>query len=183
MKKITFFGSGVELEKYNLNLPEIDSIVKILSKKYDVVLFGGTNIGIMSKFVKSAKKEKLKITSIVPAWFAKKHKNLIYKGDNLLLAKSLAERKQLLVNSDTILVYPGGIGTYDEVFDLIARISLGEINPIPIIIYNFERFYSPILLQIEFGIKVGVIKKEIMDFIYTFEHVDQFEKIINEINK
>lgn len=181
MKKITFFGSGVEIEKHKNEMPEIDSVVRLISKYYNKLLFGGTNIGIMGIFAKSAKKNDFQITSVVPKWFAEKNKNLIFRGDKLVLTSTLAERKKVLTNTDAVLIYSGGVGTLDELFDLIARISLQETKPIPMIIYNFERFYSPILLQIEYGIKTGIIKKEIMGFIYTFEQVDQLEVILEKI--
>lgn len=181
MKKITFFGSGVELEKYGNNLPEINSVLASVSKKYDEVLFGGTNIGIMGKFATCAKENGLKISSILPKWFMDKYEELVFSRENLVLVDSLAERKKVLCQTDAVLCYPGGVGTLDELFDLLARISLEEIEPIPIIIYNFERFYSPILLQIESGIRTGIIKKEVMDNIHTFEQVDQLDKILGKL--
>ena len=183
MKKITFIGSGIEMEKYKNEIPEINSVVKAISKKYEEVLFGGTKIGLMGKFAKSAKENNLKVMSVVPKWFADKHKDLLFSGDELVLTKDLAERKKILEKTDTVLCYPGGVGSIDELFNLIARISLGEIKEIPIIIYNFERFYSPIILQIELGIKTGMIKKEVMNFIYTFEHIDELERILEIIKK
>jgi hypothetical protein len=183
MKKITFFGSGIEIENYKNGIPEIKAVVKVVSKYYDELLFGGTNIGIMGEFARNAKENHFKITSIVPKWFAKKHKKLLFKEGKLILVDNLAERKKILSDTDAVLCYPGGVGTLDEFFDLIARILLCETKQIPILIYNFERFYSPILLQIEYCIKTGIIKKEVVDFIYTFEHIDQLEKILEKIQK
>ncbi len=181
MKKITFFGSGIEIENYGAKTPEMKSMVRLVSKYYNEVLFGGTNIGIMGEFARTAKENNLKVTSVIPRWFAKKHKKLLFQGDKIVLVRSLAERKKILTHTDAVLCYPGGIGTLDELFDLMARILLDEIKPMPIIIYNFERFYSPLLLQIEYGIKIGIIKKKVMSFVYTFESVDQLERILEGI--
>jgi len=181
MKKITFFGSGIELENYKCEMPEIDSIARLISKYYNHLLYGGTNIGIMGKFSTSAKKNGMKITCILPRWFFEKNKEYVFKGDEIILTNDLSERKDKLEKTNCLICYPGGVGTFDEIFNLIAKISLGEVKTIPIILYNFERFYSPILLQIECGIKTGLIKKEIWEFIYTFEHVDQLKKILESI--
>ena len=183
MKKLTFVGSGVETEKYKNGIPEIDSVVKLISKYYTDVLYGGTNAGLMGKFSERAKRHKLKVTSVVPKWFAEKHKELISQGDKLILTENLAERKKILEDTDTMLCYPGGVGTLDELFNIIARISLGEMKPVPVIIYNFERFYSPMILQLEFGVKTGAIRKDVMDFIYTFESIDKLQEILEKIKR
>ncbi|MGY4884351.1 MAG: LOG family protein [Nanobdellota archaeon] len=183
MKKLTFVGSGVEIEKYKNELPEVDSVVKVISKYYKDIMFGGTNRGLMGKFSESAKKNKLNVISVIPKWFTEKYPDYLFKGDKIILTENLAERKKILEDTDAMLCYPGGVGTFDELFNIIARISLGEIKPVPVLIYNFERFYSPLLLQMEFGVKTGVIRKDVMDFIYTFETVDQLEEILEKIRR
>lgn len=183
MKKITFFGSGVEEEKYKNEIPEIDAVVNLISKHYQEVMFGGTNLGLMGKFAESAKKKNMKITCVVPKWFAEKYKQYIFTGGKIVLTEDLSGRKKILEEADAVICYPGGVGTFDELFNIIARISLGEAKPVPIFIYNFERFYSPLLLQMEYGVKTGTIKKEVMDFIYTFESVDKLEEILNKVAK
>jgi uncharacterized protein (TIGR00730 family) len=183
MKKITFIGSGIELEHYNSDTPEIDSIVEVVSKYYDTLLFGGTTIGLMGAFASSAKKNNMKITCIIPEWFFNKNKAYVFKGDEIILTRDLSERKNRLENTNCLICYPGGVGTLDELFNLIAKISLGEAKNIPILLYNFERFFSPVLLQIQYGIKTGLIKKEVMDFLYTFENVDKLKDILEKIKK
>lgn len=181
MKKITFFGSGVELKNINISKPEMSRIVEIISVHYDKILYGGTNIGLMGEFAKEAKNKGLKIKSVVTDWLSEEHNELIFSSDEINVAKDLSERKEILTKTDAVLIYPGGIGTMDELFDLITKISFKEIEPIPIIIYNFERYYSPLLLQIEYGIKVGTIKKEIMDILHTFEHPKQLKEILEGV--
>src|SRR6056297_1863598 len=118
MKKITFFGSGTE--DFQGEKPEIDSVVSTISQEYDELLFGGTNIGLMGKFATSAKENNMKVTSVVPEWFAEKHSDLMFPGDKKILAHDLAERKKYLEDTNAILCYPGGIGSLDEIFNILA---------------------------------------------------------------
>ncbi|HTY11493.1 MAG TPA: LOG family protein [Bacteroidota bacterium] len=182
MKTITFFGSGREKENITIPAPEINSVVALVSRYYRRVLFGGTNIGFMGEFAESCVSHNMEVESVLPGWFIEKHPELIFKKAKEVIVDSLSERKRYLSNTDAVLCYPGGVGTLDELFDIIARISLGEIAVVPIFLYNHERFYSPLLLQIEYGVKTGIIKVETQSFIHTFEHVDQLEVLLKKEN-
>lgn len=182
MKKITFFGSGIESADVKIRGIEVDSVVFLVSKKFDMLKFGGTNEGLMGQFSKSADNAKMKIECILPKYISDNYPKIIYEGGEKKIVETMADRKKELTNTDAILCYPGGIGTFDELFDTLVKISFGEIKPIPIIIYNFERLFSPLLLQIELCINKGLIKKNVLDNLYTFEHVDQLSDILNKIN-
>ena len=180
MKTITFFGSGVERENVKSEMPEIRPVIERISRHYDEFRFGGTNIGLLGKVGEEALEHGLKVTPILPKWLAEEHEELVFSEENLILTDHLAERKRELSKTDAILCYPGGVGTFDEIFDVLARISMGEMDPVPVIIYNYERFYSPLLLQVEHGVKTGTIKEEVMDHIHTFEQIETLEQILEE---
>lgn len=173
MKEITFFGSGVEQEDTTIPVPEVASVITALSKNYDKLRFGGTNVGLMGLFAKEARTQGFSVTGVVPGWLSERYQELILDSDETLYVEDLDERKKMLFDTDAVICYPGGIGTMDELMALLAQIALEEIEPIPIYLYNDEGFFAPLLLQIEFGIKTGLIKKDIIDIIHVFERVDQ----------
>ena len=54
----------------------------------------------------------------------------------------MRERKQLLEDrSDATIVTPGGIGTYEEFFEILTLKSLGRIDR-PIVLYNINGYYD-----------------------------------------
>ena len=53
------------------------------------------------------------------------------------------ERKKKLIElSDVLIALPGGVGTLDEIFDVIALFALGEINK-SIFLLNINNFWLP----------------------------------------
>ena len=61
-----------------------------------------------------------KVISIVPRWLERE--GLVYQGAEPIYCNDLAERKHLMFEeTDAVLCYPGGVGTWDELFDLLAR--------------------------------------------------------------
>lgn len=65
--------------------------------------------------------------------------------ENIILAKTLEERKQKLLNSDFVVFAPGGVGTLDELaYDCVAMQD-GLLPIKPFIIYNIDGFFHHLL--------------------------------------
>ncbi len=70
---------------------------------------------------------------------------LVKQIENVILAKTLEERKQKLLESDFVVFAPGGVGTLDELaYDCVAMQD-GLLPVKPFIIYNVGGFFHHIL--------------------------------------
>jgi predicted Rossmann-fold nucleotide-binding protein len=61
-----------------------------------------------------------------------------------------------------IIALPGGIGTLDEMFEILALIQLERIGsalPVPFIVMNYDAFYSKLLEFIETCENLGTVSK------------------------
>jgi len=63
-------------------------------------------------------------------------------------------------NSDAFIVLPGGIGTIDEVFDVIATNILTKKNKL-LILLNYKNFWDTLIKLLNTNIKQKYSKKEI----------------------
>lgn len=62
--------------------------------------------------------------------------------DELILTESMRQRKQIMEErSDAFIVTPGGIGTYEEFFEIYTLKQLGRHHK-PIILYNVDGFFD-----------------------------------------
>ena len=177
--KLCFIGSGVEKESVRIGCIEINSIVSVLIKKYDTLIYGGSYTGIMGEFAKSFKHHGGKVISVVPEWLIEKE--LIFKeSDEIIKCQSILDRKNIMFKKcDDILCYPGGIGTIDELFTYLACDTLETtFNKCNVYVYNFEKYYSPMLLQIETAKECGMIKSNKELSIKTFEYADQLGMLL-----
>jgi uncharacterized protein (TIGR00730 family) len=178
--KICFIGSGIEREDTKLAGIEIHSIAKVVRNYFDTLVFGGSNEGLMEAFASAFAAQGGHVISAVPRWL---HEiDLVYKGGEIIMCEDLAERKKLMfAKADAVLCYPGGLGTWDELFDLLARRAIdAEVNsaPVcpPIYLYNWENYYAPLLLQIDTAVEVGLVKREAIKMLQPFETVESLMK-------
>ena len=75
--------------------------------------------------------------------------NLIQKMD-IVVAKTLEERKRMLLNADFVVFAPGGVGTLDELaYDCVAMQD--DMLPMkPFVIYNINGFFYHLLEYLKF---------------------------------
>jgi hypothetical protein len=75
----------------------------------------------------------------------------------LHVARSLSARKAaILRRADFAAVLPGGVGTLDELFEALALIETGALR-LRVGVLNAERYYAPMLRQLENGVRVGLV--------------------------
>ena len=67
--------------------------------------------------------------------------DLVYKIENIVVADTLEDRKNKLLNADFVVFAPGGVGTLDELaYDCVAMQD-GFIDLKPFILYNIDGFF------------------------------------------
>ena len=132
---------------------------EILAKKEYSFLYGGGSLGLMGIAAKSALKHKVKVISIIPEYLDKP--NIIFsKSDKIVKTKTLAERKEKMIKiSDIFVALPGGVGTLDEVTDVISGAALGEHKK-PIFLININNFWDPFIQMLEHMKKSGLIRSK-----------------------
>ena len=72
-----------------------------------------------------------------------------YPADEIIELPSLDERQHKLVElGDEFWVLAGGVGTMYELFEVLTKTAVGEIDPKRIRIYNIDGFYDQLMDQL-----------------------------------
>jgi len=83
--------------------------------------------------------------------------------DDLIVVDTMRERKRLLeAHGDAFLVLPGGLGTYEELFEMLVARVLGDHDK-PIGIVNASGYYNPLVAMVEHGIEHRFIHERARD--------------------
>ena len=76
----------------------------------------------------------------------------------LHIARTLAGRKAaILKRADFAAVLPGGVGTLDELFEVLALVETGSASNSLRLVLNAEGFYAPVLDQLREGERAGLV--------------------------
>jgi uncharacterized protein (TIGR00730 family) len=109
------------------------------------VLYGGGGVGLMGALANRILAKKGKITGIIPD-FMKKMEWAHTDVSEMIVVEDMRERKKRMIeNVDAVVALPGGVGTLEELLEVITLKQLGRFTK-PIIIINTNGFYNSLLL-------------------------------------
>ena len=101
----------------------------------------------------------------------------------------MRERKKLLEDyADAFIITPGGMGTFDEIFEILCLKQLGRTNK-PIVFYNINNYYKPLFDLIENAIKGNFMNENNRMLYYVantidevFNYIDDYEHEIKDVS-
>src|SRR6056300_170856 len=127
---------------------EANKIGDILLKHNYSLLYGGGVLGLMGVAAKSANKKGVKIISIFPEYLD--DPEIIFSEyHSVIRTKNIIDRKKKMIQlSDVFVCLPGGIGTIDEITEVLSSAALGE-HAKPIFLINTNNFWTPFVNLID----------------------------------
>jgi uncharacterized protein (TIGR00730 family) len=142
------FGNKLEYKKCALQLGEI-----LAQNKIELV-YGGSKVGLMGELSNQVLKNNGKVTGVMPkGLFPKEIINM--KLTRFIEVADMHERKKKMADiSDGFIALPGGVGTYEELFEILSWAQL-KIHNKPVGILNVAHFFDPLINMIDRAIQEG----------------------------
>ena len=155
-------------------LSEGELLGSALAKKGISVVYGGGASGLMGAVARGAYKEKGELIAVVPSFF-NVDGVLFEHSTETIFTETMRTRKQKMEElSDAFIITPGGIGTFDEFFEILTLRSLNRHNK-PILILNTLGYYDSMISMLERGKEEGFITKA-LDFLFVSDSVEEIVK-------
>lgn len=109
----------------------------------------------------------------------------VYDCTELINTETMAERKNIMEKyGEAFVIVPGGIGTFDEFFQVLTLKELGRLGNKPIVLFNVDGYYNPLVDAIRYGFKRGFIRPGALELFHVCdtpaEVLDIIEKEIAE---
>ena len=138
-KVCVFCGSSPSVDK--IYLDEAWELGKLLAETSIGVNYGCGAFGLMGSLANSMLHYQGKITGIIPA-FMVEYGWSNPKISETIVTHDMRERKRLMIaDVDAVIALPGGIGTLEEVMEVITLKQLGQFFK-PIVLLNTNGFYN-----------------------------------------
>lgn len=136
------------------------------------LVFGGGAQGLMGATARGLAAGGGRITGIAPRFFD--NPGILYKEcSEFIFTDTMRERKELMEKlSDAFIMAPGGIGTYEEFFEVLTLKQLGQLNK-PIAVFNVNGYYELLLRLLEDTVSKGFMKASCLDIFGIFDDADE----------
>ncbi|QND65564.1 TIGR00730 family Rossman fold protein [Mesorhizobium loti] len=123
------------------------------------LVYGGGTKGIMGAVAEGALKAGGKVTGIIPRFLINREatETALDRLDELLITDNMHERKhKMFEKSDAFVALPGGIGTVEEIVEVMTWGQLGHHRK-PIVFGNVGGFWDPMLALLDHMAAEGFI--------------------------
>ena len=162
--------------------PEFFSMTEELgtwaAKNGHSIVFGGVNQGLMETVAKAVKENGGRTIGVIPTIVEKSGRISDYVEIEIP-CDNLSDRKQLMMDqSDVFIALPGGIGTLDEVFTVVASATIGYHQK-TVILYNMKGFWNPLIALLDDLKTKGMIRGDWQEYIKTADSIEEISRIIN----
>ena len=143
------------------------------------LVYGGARFGLMEATAKAAKASGAKVVGVVPMILEERDRvsSLI---DEKINCRNLSDRKDIMLErSDILGALPGGIGTLDEIFHVMAAATIGYHGK-KVVLYNVNCYWSPLVEMLLDGEKKGFVRGGLERFMAVADNIAELERIILE---
>ncbi len=144
---------------------------RLLGERGVRVVYGGGRVGLMGLVADAALAAGGPVTGIIPRALLERevaHATL----SRLHVVETMHERKEMMAAlSDAFIVLPGGLGTLDEMFEIITWRHLGLIRR-PIVIVNLAGYWDAIFALLDGGVAAGFVRPDYRTLFRVVTSVD-----------
>ncbi len=136
------------------------------------LVYGGNRIGLMKSLADGVQAAGGRVIGVTPQF-------MVDEGigdelaDELVVTRDMRERKAIMEErGDGFIALPGGLGTMEEIFEIMVGRSLG-CHGKPITILNVAGYYDPLAAMLRHGIDAGFIREKASRLWCFTEEIDE----------
>jgi uncharacterized protein (TIGR00730 family) len=172
-----FCGSSAgSNEQYTLKARKLGLL---FVEKGITLVYGGSNVGLMREIADTMMAAGGKVIGVMPHNLIQRE--VAHKGiTEFRVVETMAERKAVMDElSDAFISMPGGIGTLDELFEVMSWTQLELINK-PVALFNVLGYWDQLLAFLDHTVDQRFVKAEHrINLISESDEKILLEKILN----
>nr|WP_314434303.1 TIGR00730 family Rossman fold protein [uncultured Brevundimonas sp.] len=141
------------------------------------LVYGGGGVGLMGAAARSAHEAGGRVIGVMPAFLRSRER--LFDEVETIVVTSMHERKQLMYDqSDAFVVAPGGIGTLEEVVELLSWKRL-DLHHKPVVFLNLNGFWNGFFELMKHSVAEGMTPAS---FLNAWTVADTVEDAMAQIN-
>lgn len=180
--KVTVYGAASNKidQKY---IEDGEKLGKALGKRGHTLVFGAGSEGLMGAVARGFREVGAHTHGVIPKFFEESgYEAIDYKLDKITYTETMAERKAIMEDeADAFVITPGGIGTYEEFFQVITLKQLGRHQK-AIALYNSYGYFDDLRRLMEDAIDQGFIHAECRKLAVFIDDIDELIYYLENYN-
>ncbi len=152
---------------------------KLLAKEDKTLVYGAGSVGLMGKLADAVLSNGGKVIGVIPQFMVDvewHHKAIT----ETVLTNTMHERKEEMAQlADAFVALPGGVGTLEELMEIITWKQLG-IHAKPIVIINTNGYYDKLIELLEHAADELFMR---LEHLKMWEVIDEPEQVFEALNK
>lgn len=141
MKICVFGAASAHIDIKYIN--RVEELGEKLAKRGHSLIFGCGATGLMGAAARGVKKGGGYVHGVVPDFFREESvEQLFRESDKITYTETMSDRKKIMEDeADAFIIVPGGIGTFEEFFEVLTLKQLGRHEK-AIAILNIDGYYD-----------------------------------------
>ncbi len=153
-----------------------------IAREGHTLIYGGSRAGLMGQLAQAAQAEKGMVIGVEPEFFIRQGVVQLDLSE-LIVTETMAERKQKMIElGEAFLAFPGGIGTLEEISEVMTLTFLGKLS-CPIIFYNVEGFYDRLREELDYMVEEGFLLRENLEKVHFVREMEEIQEIFCDWEK
>ena len=170
MRICVYGAASDEINKSYIEAGE--NLGKKMQKRGHSLVFGGGATGLMGAVARGIESENAEIIGVSPSFF-NVDGILFERCSELIFTETMRERKQIMEEkSDAFIITVGGIGTFEEFFEILTLRSLDRHKK-PIAILNTNGYYNSLIEFLKNGVTENFLKEENLELFFVSENCEE----------
>ena len=134
------------------------------------LVYGGGGVGLMGAVARAAHAAGGEVLGVMPQ-FLRLPEGLYEEVETVVVDSMHARKLRMFDESDAFVVLPGGIGTLEEIVELLSWRRL-ELHRKPIVFFNPNGFWDPLFVLLRHTVDLGLTPAAALDTWRAAETVD-----------
>lgn len=152
-------------------IEKTEELSKKLAARGHSLVFGGGAHGLMGAAARGFYSENAKITGVVPKFF--NVDGILFDDCEMIRTDTMRQRKQKMDDlAEAFITTPGGIGTFEEFFEIITLKQLGQSNK-PLVLFNVNGYFEPLRAMLENCVKGKFMPQTSLDLCFFSDSIDE----------
>jgi uncharacterized protein (TIGR00730 family) len=144
----------------------------VLAERGLRLVYGGGRVGLMGAVADAALAAGGRVVGVIPKQIVDLEVGHRGLGDDLRVVGSMHERKALMAElADAFIAMPGGIGTFEELFEIFTWAQLG-LHSKPLGLLDVAGYYGPLAAMLDHAVSAGFLRPETRGMLVMDDSLD-----------